>query len=79
MKSIADWTQEIAERNNHEPEPKKVTWQSLEADGLVSWNPKSEDFEAVCKICGEWKPIYCGPEDFVDGEHYCGGSPRCCP
>lgn len=35
---------------------------------------------ACCCKCGEWRELYCGPEEVdVDYEHYCGGSPYCCP
>lgn len=39
------------------------------------------DYEAECRCCGEWKPIHCDLSDIPrEGyEHYCGGSPMCCP
>jgi hypothetical protein len=41
------------------------------ADGL---------FEARCRRCGEWTELPVGPDEIdVDYQHYCGGSPRCCP
>ncbi|MDE1179461.1 hypothetical protein [Paraburkholderia sp.] len=37
-------------------------------------------YEAMCCRCGEWRELYCGPEEIdIDYVHYCGGSPRCCP
>jgi hypothetical protein len=45
----------------------------------VRWD--GAEYEALCCMCHEWKPLLCGPEEVEgdDYEHYCGGSPRCCP
>lgn len=39
------------------------------------------EYEARCFFCEEWKPLYVGLDEIpmVGYEHYCGGSPRCCP
>ena len=42
MKSFADWTQELAESQNHEPEPKRPKYQEF-ADG---------DGAEECEYCG---------------------------
>lgn len=39
------------------------------------------DYIARCCVCDRWTPIFC---DLVDippegMDHYCGGSPSCCP
>lgn len=45
----------------------------IRADGDGGW-------EAKCECCGEWKELYCGPEEIDESyEHHCGGSPSCCP
>jgi hypothetical protein len=37
-------------------------------------------YMARCCCCDEWKELPVGPEEIDLGyEHYCGGSPRCCP
>lgn len=39
------------------------------------------EYEARCCCCDEWKPLYCGLDEvpWEGYEHYCGGSPPCCP
>ncbi|MCZ0926497.1 hypothetical protein L0636_01160 [Halomonas janggokensis] len=39
------------------------------------------EYEAECCRCGQWKPIPCDLSEIPhEGyEHYCGGSPMCCP
>lgn len=48
-------------------------------DGINESGPG--EYEAECCCCGEWRPIYCDLSDIPETgyEHYCGGSPRCCP
>ena len=37
-------------------------------------------FEAQCCMCHRWTELPVGPDEIdADYEHYCGGSPRCCP
>lgn len=38
-------------------------------------------YEARCCRCGEWTELFCDLSELPDAgyEHYCGGSPRCCP
>lgn len=37
-------------------------------------------FKARCCRCDEWTELPVGPDEIgLDYEHYCGGSPRCCP
>lgn len=38
-------------------------------------------YEARCCMCHEWRELYCDLSEVpeVGYEHYCGGSPRCCP
>ena len=36
-------------------------------------------WEAPCRVCQRDTEICCEPEEFVADEHYCGGSPACCP
>lgn len=69
----------------------RVQWK--EPLGSMAWLPGDEDipegieknsngdYEAECRCCGEWKPIHCDLSDIPrEGyEHYCGGSPMCCP
>lgn len=66
MKSFADWTQEIAENNNHEPEPEADTSDPSDLVGLP------------CHGCGALgSPNY---YTVATGyRYYCGGAPRCMP
>lgn len=44
-----------------------------EGDGDCKWRCR-------CCVCGEWTDLMAGPDEIdLDYEHYCGGSPRCCP
>lgn len=61
-------------------------WGSLsvgEDDQLPDGIVEGADGEhlAKCSCCGEWTELYVGLEDIpAHGyQHYCGGSPRCCP
>jgi len=89
MKSFADWTQEIAESQNHEPEPAKEL-ASVESVWGAPYNPPAkrgdfsadEDDQDHIKCSGAYCEKYGAPNygngDEAD-EYYCGGSPRCCP
>lgn len=53
-------------------------------DGVIAtFDYRLDVFEylAECRGCGELKPIYCDLEEIPQTgyEHWCGGSPRCCP
>lgn len=50
MKSFADWTQELAESNNHEPEPDRVTGWDYAAEGTDSYTVDCEGER--CTKCG---------------------------
>lgn len=72
---------------NGEPKPPRVP-DSLDdwvlPDGVVeTFNYRLDrfEYEAECRGCGEYKPILCDIEEVpLEGyEHWCGGSPRCCP
>ena len=36
-------------------------------------------FEVECCCCHERVVMLCDISEHVEGEYYCGGSPRCCP
>lgn len=88
MKSFADWTQSIAEANNHEPEPKRYYGMDFAAPGTEShqhyggawWSDGKKAYVAYCVCCGNLSEVYCDDmKDFDHNNHYCGASPRCCP
>lgn len=70
MKSFSDWFSEVG--------PKKE-------EAFLPDNVRRKDdgsYEAVCCSCNEWSPFYGEEEELIgpeDIQHWCGGSPRCCP
>jgi len=56
MKSFADWTQELAESQNHEPEPKRPVYAEF-----------AEELDEVQCSCG----AEYGPPNADDGRRYC--------
>lgn len=80
MKSIEDWTRELAEANNKTSAQAtlETTWELLEYAGQVEIDVLGRA-RAPCVVCGESTEIYCEPHEFDASYHYCGGSPRCCP
>jgi hypothetical protein len=51
----------------------------LEAQGIIH-QITDKTFQARCCRCEQWTELPVGPEEIdLDYEHYCGGSPRCCP
>lgn len=56
----------------------KARIERLEEEGLIQWQPGT-GWVAQCVRCEELTPIYCAPAEFSPDNHYCGGSPRCCP
>jgi hypothetical protein len=82
MKSIEDWTRELAEANNapkHKPGV-SVTWEMLEYAGEVSVDVLGR-VTARCQGCGDWTEVDCDPHQFDAAYHYCnkGGPSPCCP
>lgn len=71
----------------------RVQWK--ESLGSMAWLPEEPEeelpkgireagdgeYEAKCCRCDSWKPLYCGLDEvpWEGYEHYCGGSPMCCP
>ena len=52
---------------------------ALEDAGIIN-EMKDGTFTAKCCCCDEWTKLHVGPDEIDLGyEHYCGGSPRCCP
>lgn len=52
---------------------------ALEDAGIIN-EMKDGTFNARCCCCDEWTELPVGPDEIdLDYEHYCGGSPRCCP
>ncbi|WP_445157602.1 hypothetical protein [Halomonas sp. E14] len=49
-------------------------------EGVVEGAAPGE-YEARCRGCDEYMPIVCGLSEIPDEdyEHWCGGSPMCCP
>lgn len=49
-------------------------------DGIADGSEPGE-YLARCVRCNEWGPLFCEIDEVpaVGYEHYCGGSPRCCP
>jgi len=65
MKSFDNWLTDLTEHIN-------------------SSEPEDEDEEEIltsypCVICEEDTEIYCDPEEFDPGMHYCGRTQWCCP
>ncbi|WP_141246895.1 hypothetical protein [Halomonas salipaludis] len=59
-----------------------LAWQPEGAplpDGVVEVRPG--EYEAECRGCHEYQPIVCDLSEIPaeDYEHWCGGSPMCCP
>lgn len=49
-------------------------------DEQVIREDSNDGFEAQCCMCHRWTELPVGPDEIdTDYEHYCGGSPRCCP
>lgn len=94
-KSFADWTQEIAERNNHEPEPKRRSIEEKIADlkGMYGapYNPPpkrgdfsaDEDTDQHIACSGDGCTRFGEPNYSSNGwdvdQYYCGHSDRCMP
>lgn len=73
MKSFDQWLIDTTAR------PQTEDGEKLLPEGVVEAGPNR--YEAKCCACGEWREIYCDLEEIpeVGYEHYCGGSPHCCP
>lgn len=52
---------------------------SADFEDEAEWDSNDGCWVAPCRACGEYCEIMCEPEDFEKNEHYCGGSPSCCP
>jgi hypothetical protein len=51
----------------------------LEEAGVIDLMPDGR-YMVRCRMCGEDDELPVGPDEIdVDYQHYCGGSPRCCP
>lgn len=77
VKNFDDWSRDLAKSLNFEVRPaKKVDDDKHEEDdfyfieGCRAW---------PCRACDEIHEINCEPHEFDELNHYCGGSPRCCP
>jgi hypothetical protein len=45
---------------------------------LLAENPKYLSL-SYCNVCGNFSNIDCELDEFDEDNHYCGGSPTCCP
>ena len=52
---------------------------ALEEAGVIQLMPDGP-YMVRCCMCGKDDELPVGPDEIdLDYEHYCGGSPRCCP
>jgi len=88
MKSFADWTQELAESQNHEPDDGAEECEYCDGNGCHT----SKTAHTTCRVCegsGELHEVRCsgpycenrGLPNYEGGLYYCGEGPpkSCCP
>ncbi|MDM5134011.1 hypothetical protein OB953_00090 [Aeromonas salmonicida] len=56
----------------------KARIEQLKGEGIIQWQA-GKGWIGQCICCEQLTPIYCNPAEFDPNNHYCGGSPRCCP
>lgn len=56
----------------------KARIEQLKGEGIIQWQA-GKGWIGHCVCCEQLTPIYCNPAEFDPNNHYCGGSPRCCP
>jgi hypothetical protein len=80
MKDFGQWlrdSQPIPEQPKADAAAAHIAW--LEDAGVI--NVMSDGrYMVCCCVCGKDDELPVGPDEIdLDYEHYCGGSPRCCP
>lgn len=74
MKPFHEWMRQSI------PEPETVTKRDIPEELSGYEDPDAEGgYRYPCRVCGQDTDILCEPEEFIPENHYCGGSPRCCP
>lgn len=78
MKEFGRWFKE--QKPIDEPSDARAEHIARLVDAGVIDEMNDGTFTANCCRCGERTELLVGPEEIdVNYEHYCGGSPRCCP
>ncbi|CAJ0710586.1 hypothetical protein ACPCHQ_11865 [Ralstonia thomasii] len=74
MKDFGQW---LADQGKKTAEKSHI--ELFEEAGVIRGD-KSVGYEAKCVKCDQWRELYCNPSEIDETyEHYCGGSPHCCP
>lgn len=76
------WMREQDGRHAKPEQPAEPDPDSLPANLRFVGGTGDDRYHARCCCCDRWGPLYVGIDEIgpIDSyEHYCGGSPRCCP
>lgn len=78
MKDFGRWLQEQGQTEEPSSSVQQQIKDMADKAGVV-WSEEYHCWEATCRGCGHLAPVDYDLKDFSPENHWCGGSPRCCP